>query len=78
MPPARPGRWEPGCQRILLPSEVIKHGLIDEHQVVVRPVLLGGGEKLFPDAKERLDLQLIDSQTFDARTVLLRHRSASR
>ncbi|MEO3789267.1 dihydrofolate reductase family protein [Nonomuraea sp. B10E15] len=74
---------EPGKDLLLmggasLAAALTAHGLIDEHQVVVHPVLLGGGKKLFPDSKERLDLQLMDSQTFDARTVLLRHRSASR
>ncbi|MBB6550092.1 dihydrofolate reductase family protein [Nonomuraea rubra] len=74
---------EPGKDLILmggatLAAELTAHGLIDEHQVVVHPVLLGGGKPLFPASKQRLGLQLVDSRTFDAQNVLLCHRPASR
>lgn len=59
-----------------LAAELTAHGLIDEHQVVVHPVVLGGGKALFPESAERLNLQLIDSQSFDSRTVLLRYQPA--
>ncbi|MEV0427777.1 dihydrofolate reductase family protein [Micromonospora sp. NPDC050495] len=47
-------------------------GLIDEYQVVVHPVVLGGGTPVFPD-KDRLDLRLVETRTFDGRSVLLRY-----
>ncbi|PZF88162.1 dihydrofolate reductase family protein [Micromonospora deserti] len=47
-------------------------GLIDEYQVVVHPVVLGGGTPVFPD-KERLDLRLVETRSFDGRSVLLRY-----
>ncbi|MDG4858755.1 dihydrofolate reductase family protein [Streptomyces sp. T-3] len=73
---------EPGKDLVLmggasLAAELTAHGLIDEHQVVVHPVALGGGKALFPESPERLNLQLIDSQTFDSQTVLLHYRPAS-
>ncbi|WBB64000.1 dihydrofolate reductase family protein [Streptomyces sp. WMMC500] len=61
-----------------LAAALRSHGLIDEYQVVVHPVVLGGGKALFPEPAERLDLQLVESRTFDSRSVLLSYRPAER
>ena len=50
--------------------------LIDEYQVIVHPVVLGGGKQLFPGA-DRFDLKLTETRIFDDATLLLR-RSGSR
>jgi dihydrofolate reductase len=49
-------------------------GLIDDFRVVVHPVVLGGGQPLFVNAKERVNLELVESRIFDGKTVLLRYR----
>jgi dihydrofolate reductase len=46
--------------------------LIDEYQVVVHPVVLGGGKRLFPVA-ERFDLRLSGTRCLDGRAVLLHY-----
>ncbi|GAA1893317.1 dihydrofolate reductase family protein [Asanoa iriomotensis] len=44
-------------------------GLVDEIQVIVHPVILGGGKRLLPIA--RTALELTGTRTFDNRSVLL-------
>jgi dihydrofolate reductase len=44
--------------------------LIDEYQVIVHPVVLGGGKQVFPDAT-RFGLRLATTRSFDERAVLL-------
>ncbi|MGW1490024.1 dihydrofolate reductase family protein [Streptomyces sp. NBC_00191] len=56
-----------------LPAALTDLGLIDEYHIVVHPVVLGGGKPLFLQGKDRLNLQFVESRSFDARTVLLRY-----
>lgn len=48
-------------------------GLLDDYRVVVHPVVLGGGPRLFHEPAGRLGLRLVDTRTFDGQTVLLRY-----
>jgi dihydrofolate reductase len=51
-------------------------GLIDEYRLRVHPVVLGSGVPLVKDLKERMPLQLIDSQTFQSGVVILHYQPA--
>ena len=54
-----------------LAAEAIRTGLIDEFQMIVSPVVVGGGKRFFPD-NVRLDLRLIEARRFDNGVVVLR------
>jgi len=42
---------------------LLDHGLVDEIQLIVVPVVLGQGARLFPDAGPDIALDLVDSRT---------------
>jgi len=48
-------------------------GLIDEYQIFVSPIVLGGGKRFFPPLEERVDLELLETRTFGSRVVYLRY-----
>lgn len=55
-----------------LAASLIPHGLVDEYQLFVLPVVLGGGTPLFPALAERLQLRLAETKHFDT-AVMLRY-----
>jgi dihydrofolate reductase len=57
-----------------LASTFIRLGLIDEYRFFVSPVVLGGGTHYFPALEERINLELVETQTFGSRVVYLRYR----
>ena len=57
-----------------LAGEAIKAGLVDEYQLFVSPVLVGGGTRSLPRGV-RLELELLDERRFANGTVYLRYRT---
>jgi len=57
-----------------LASTLMRLNLIDEYRLFVSPVLLGGGTPYFPALDERINLELVETQTFGSRVVYLRYR----
>ncbi|MFI1430437.1 dihydrofolate reductase family protein [Streptomyces lydicus] len=53
-----------------------EHRLIDEYQIFVHPVVLGGGRPAFATPQQRFDLTLSETRSFDSQVVLLRHERA--
>jgi dihydrofolate reductase len=54
-----------------LMSTLIQMDLIDEHRIMVNPVILGDGNPLFKKTKDRQSLKLIRTRTFRSGNVLL-------
>jgi dihydrofolate reductase len=46
-----------------LARTLIEHDLVDELRVVVFPVVLGGGERLFDETSEKRRMRLVDTRT---------------
>ncbi|MCL5067393.1 MAG: dihydrofolate reductase family protein [Thaumarchaeota archaeon] len=47
-----------------LVHSLTKFGLIDEYQLLVHPILLGGGKQLFKPMEGSIDLKLLQTHTF--------------
>lgn len=59
-------------------AQLAPEGLIDEYQIVVIPIVLGGGRTMFNGASERLKLELTMTRAFRNGSVLLCYRPAAR
>ena len=59
-----------------LAANAIKAGLVDEFQLFVTPVVVGGGKRSLPD-DVRVRLELLDERRFAAGVVHLRYRAVS-
>ena len=59
-----------------LAAQFIERGLVDEYQVVVHPVVLGGGTPFFPSLDARIQLRLLEERQFASGVTLLRYATA--
>jgi dihydrofolate reductase len=59
-------------------SQLTQHGLIDEYQFVVCPILLGSGRSLFSDVSKSTRLDLLEAKAYPSGDVMLRYARQSR
>jgi dihydrofolate reductase len=69
-------KQEPGRDMLIYGSASIvqaltNHGLIDEYQVLVHPVILGGGKPLFQNIQQQVKLKLVNNKTHPSGVVVL-------
>lgn len=55
---------------------LIEHDLVDEYRLMIFPVVLGSGGRLFPERQEKLVLKLVGSKSFDSGVVVQTYRPA--
>lgn len=55
-----------------LAAQALAAGLVDELQLIVSPVIVGGGKRFFPNGV-RLKLKLLDERRFESGVVVLRY-----
>jgi len=56
---------------------LLRHGLVDELRLMVDPVLLGGGKRIFSDDGVLRDLELVDSAVTSTGAILASYAPAA-
>jgi dihydrofolate reductase len=59
-----------------LGAQAIEAGLVDEYQLFLLPIAVGGGKRFLPD-DVRVNLELLDERRFRSGTVYLHYRTRS-
>jgi dihydrofolate reductase len=49
---------------------LMEHDLVDEHRIMIFPVLVGSGRRLFPETQLKTVLRLADTRTFSSGVVV--------
>jgi dihydrofolate reductase len=57
-----------------LVRSLLHQGVMDELRLLVHPVVVGHGNRLFPDGEPQRPLELVDSKTFSTGVVSLTYR----
>ena len=57
-------------------QSLMRDNLIDEYLLLIHPVVLGSGRRIFPDGSPFADLRLVDSVTTTTGVVIARYQSA--
>ncbi len=55
---------------------LLRDNLLDELNLLVHPVVVGSGKRLFPDGSDPVALKLVDAQTFSTGVLSLTYQSA--
>jgi dihydrofolate reductase len=70
----RPGKDITILGSAALVRSLLRDGLIDELGLMVHPIVLGSGKRLFEDGGDRRDLELVYSRTFGTGVLYLTYR----
>ena len=71
---------EPGRDLFVIGSgdfaqTLMEHDLVDEYRLMIHPIVLGDGKRLFRDGSPLAKLTLVDSKTSTTGVVILMYRS---
>jgi dihydrofolate reductase len=59
-----------------LVRSLLQYGLLDELKLMIHPVVVGDGKRLFEDFGEQKALELVESKTFETGVLYLTYRPA--
>ena len=74
---AQPGKNIGMSGSATLVRSLLEQGLLDELRLLVHPLVVGTGAKLFPDGTTPVNLELVASQTFSTGVLDLAYRPAA-
>jgi dihydrofolate reductase len=60
-----------------LAAQLIGNDLVDEYRLMLEPILLGGGKRLFPDDGRARRLELVSTSTASTGVIICRYRAAA-
>ncbi len=60
----------------VLAAQLIANDLVDEYQLMLEPILLGGGKRLFPDDGRARRLELVSATPASTGVIICRYRAA--
>ncbi len=60
-----------------LAAQLVSNGLVDEYRLMIEPILLGGGKRLFPDDGEARRLELVSTTTASTGVLICHYRSVT-
>ncbi len=61
-----------------LVNTLMRHDLIDEYRLMVFPVVVGSGKRLFRDGSDTTVLRLVETKTFGSGVVVLTYQPAAK
>jgi len=56
---------------------LMQHELVDEYRLMIFPVVLGSGKRLFPETRDKTMLELADTRTFGSGVSVLTYRGSA-
>lgn len=59
-----------------LVQTLMQHGLVDEYRLMIHPIVVGGGKRLFRDGGERRPFRLVDSKVTTTGVVMATYEPA--
>jgi dihydrofolate reductase len=76
-------RERPGKDLVVLGSgelvrTLVEHGLVDRYVLLIHPLVLGSGRRLFPEGSPPASLRLVDSVTTTTGVVIATYETAGR
>ena len=60
-----------------LAAQLVSNDLVDEYRLLLEPILLGGGKRLFPQDGRARTLELVSTSTSSTGVLVCRYRSAT-